>query len=78
MGTFSLSPSFVGLETERRLVSAASVGDVSTVRKLLRKKVNPDVRDEFGYTAISKASAGEISASPNILQFVVVTVFQET
>ncbi|PVD22085.1 hypothetical protein C0Q70_17889 [Pomacea canaliculata] len=58
MGTFSLSPSFVGLETERRLVSAASVGDVSTVRKLLRKKVNPDVRDEFGYTAISKASAG--------------------
>ena len=59
MGTFALSNVFLNLETQRRLVSASAVGDISTVRKLLRKKVNVNVRDEMGNTALSSAGKGQ-------------------
>ena len=58
MGTFALPSVFLDLETERRLVSASEAGDISTVRKLLRKRVNVNVRDELGFTALSRASKG--------------------
>ena len=61
MGSFVLSSVFLNLETERRLVSASATGDISTVRKLLRKKVNVNVRDELGTTALSRASKGRLN-----------------
>ena len=42
-------------------MSASATGDISTVRKLLRKKVNVNVRDELGTTALSRASKGRLN-----------------
>ena len=58
MGTFALSSVYLGLETERRLVRASATNDISTVRKLLRKRVNVNVRDELGNTALTEACKG--------------------
>ncbi|KAI8778947.1 ankyrin repeat domain-containing protein 54-like [Biomphalaria glabrata] len=43
---------------EQRIVSAAGSGDISTVRKLLRKKINVTATDVYGRTALSFASKG--------------------
>ena len=41
-----------------RLIAAAHENDISTVFKLLRKTVNPNIRDEYGSTALVKACEG--------------------
>ncbi|XP_064650184.1 ankyrin repeat domain-containing protein 54-like [Lineus longissimus] len=43
---------------EARLVEVASRGDIATVKKLLRKNIDPNFRDESGFTAVARASAG--------------------
>ncbi|ESO92585.1 hypothetical protein LOTGIDRAFT_233032 [Lottia gigantea] len=53
-----LSKVYIGKETENRLVSSAGQGDISSVLKLLRKRVNPNLRDEVGVTALARAAAG--------------------
>jgi ankyrin repeat protein len=59
MGTLVLPATSLNKETERRLVSAAGEGDISTVRKLLRKKADVNVKDDYGNTALVSASKGE-------------------
>ena len=44
---------------EQRMLTAADAGDAGTVRKLLKKFVSPNVRDEAGVSALSKAARGK-------------------
>ena len=43
---------------EERLLAAAQKGETTTVRKLLRKMVNVNVKDAIGNSALSKACQG--------------------
>uniref|UniRef100_A0A0B6Z487 Uncharacterized protein n=1 Tax=Arion vulgaris TaxID=1028688 RepID=A0A0B6Z487_9EUPU len=52
---------------EQRLVAAAGSGDISTVRKLLRKNVPTSTIDEYGRTALSFACSGGHSEVVRIL-----------
>lgn len=53
-----MSDVYIADHLEQRLVAAAGSGDISTVRKLLRKKIPTTVIDEYGRTALHVASAG--------------------
>lgn len=78
MSTCYLSKVFIGKDVENRLLQACQRGDISTVNKALRLHVSPNVKDEFGVSAISKACAGghtevvrmllEAGADPNVKQ----------
>lgn len=57
-------------EWEARLLSSAANGDVATVKKLLRKFINPNCVDPFdGHSALAKAAKGNynIFKVPNTL-----------
>ena len=54
-----MSDVYIATHVEQRLVAAAGSGDISTVSKLLRKKIPTTVMDEYGRTALSAASVGE-------------------
>ncbi|RUS85350.1 hypothetical protein EGW08_006893 [Elysia chlorotica] len=56
MNTLAVSDIYITRHTEQRLVAAAGAGDISTVRKLLRKNVPTSVLDEYGRTALHVAS----------------------
>ena len=58
MGSLSMSDVYITHHLEQRLVAAAGIGDLSTVRKLIRKMIPTTVMDEYGRTALLAASAG--------------------
>ena len=58
MSLVQISKTYLGEEIVSRFCLACEKGDVSTVNKILRFKVSPNSKDEFGVSAISKASAG--------------------
>ena len=58
MSQIHISKTYLGEEIISRFCQACEKGDVSTVNKILRFKVSPNAKDEFGMSAISKASAG--------------------
>ncbi|NAZ34551.1 MAG: hypothetical protein GU356_09810 [Pyrobaculum sp.] len=52
------------------LHSAASAGDVERVRELLKKGVDPNVRDEYGFTPLHKAAyMGHVDVARLLLQY---------
>lgn len=58
MGSLIMSNVYISTHLEQRLVAAAGSGDISTVRKLLRKKIPTYIMDEYGRTALHLASIG--------------------
>ncbi len=54
-----ISKVYMGHETEQRLITAAGDGDLSTVLKLVRKRISLTTRDDQGHTALARASEGE-------------------
>ena len=58
MSMVQISKTYLGEEIISRFCLACEKGDVSTVNKILRFKVSPNSKDEFGVSAISKAAAG--------------------
>ena len=58
MSVIPISRIFIGKDMESRLVHASEIGDLSTVKKLLKFKVNPNARDESGMSALTKACDG--------------------
>jgi hypothetical protein len=50
MSVIPISRIFIGKDMESRLVYASEIGDLSTVKKLLKFKVNPNARDEYQST----------------------------
>lgn len=55
---------------ESRMLTAAECGDASTIRKLLKKFVSPNVKDSMGVSALAKAAKGWFETStvgPNVL-----------
>ncbi|KAJ8300334.1 hypothetical protein KUTeg_021853 [Tegillarca granosa] len=57
MAALVLSRKYIGKDIENRLLQAAERGDVSTVSKILKIKIDPNVRDGDGATAVTKAAA---------------------
>ena len=60
MNTLAVSGVYISRHTEQRLVAAAGAGDISTVRKLLRKNVPTGMLDTYGRTALHVASLGAL------------------
>ncbi|XP_005095228.1 ankyrin repeat domain-containing protein 54 [Aplysia californica] len=58
MGSLSMSDVYISHHIEQRLVTASGMGDISTVRKLLRKNIPTSIMDEYGRTALHAASLG--------------------
>lgn len=52
-----------------KIHSAATIGDVDLLQKLLDKQVDPDIRDEFGATPLEKAcTSGHVSCAELLLE----------
>ncbi|GFO49489.1 ankyrin repeat domain 54 [Plakobranchus ocellatus] len=67
MNTLSVSDIYISKQTEQRLVAAAGAGDISTVRKLLRKHVPTNILDTYGKSALHMASLAGHSEIVRIL-----------
>ncbi|GFS08372.1 ankyrin repeat domain-containing protein 54 [Elysia marginata] len=67
MNTLAVSSVYITNHTEQRLVAAAGAGDISTVRKLVRKNIPTGVLNTYGHTALHVASLGGHSEVVRIL-----------
>lgn len=65
MGTLTASnhvsyKSYTNVHFEKRMIAAAEAGDISTLRKLIRKKIPTSVTDEYGNSPLSVACLGKL------------------
>lgn len=54
-----MSRTFIDKDVENHLLQACEQGYVSVVSKMMRLRVNPNVYDGHGVSALTKASAGK-------------------
>ncbi|KAL5011832.1 hypothetical protein ScPMuIL_010383 [Solemya velum] len=58
MASIRISKIYVDSDVQYRLLTSAQKGEIGTVTKLLRLKVNPNIRDEQHVTPLAKACSG--------------------
>lgn len=59
MALIQISKMYVDRDVQYRLLTSAEKGEVGTVKKLLRLKINPNIRDDQHVTPLAKACSGE-------------------
>lgn len=60
MALLYINKTFIGKDIENKFLQACEQGDISSVNKLMRLHLSPNLKDDLGRSALSKACIGEL------------------
>ena len=65
---FNIITLYAITENENKMINAVKIGDIRTIQTLLSQKINPNIKDERGYSLIHIAAENNQTSAINVLK----------